>query len=46
MIVLLTEVAKLLTPTVVPLRPASSVEIPIDEVKAAHEAAAEAEVVQ
>ena len=37
-IVLLTEVAKLLTPTVVPLRPASSVEIPIEDVKAAHEA--------
>ena len=39
-IVLLTEVAKLLTPTVVPLRPAGSVEIPVET-----EAAAEAEVV-
>jgi hypothetical protein len=42
-IALLTEVAKLLTPTVVPLRPAGSVEIPIDDVKAAH-AATEVEV--
>ena len=35
---LLTEVAKLLTPTVVPLRAAGSVEIPVADVKAAHEA--------
>lgn len=35
---LLTDVAKLLTPTVVPLRTAGSVEIPVADVKAAHEA--------
>ena len=35
---LLTEVAKLLTPTVVPLRAVGNVEIPAADVKAAHEA--------
>jgi hypothetical protein len=35
---LLTEVAKLLTPTVVPLVAAGSVKIPVADVKAAHEA--------
>lgn len=37
-IALLTEVMKLLTPTVVPLRAAGSVEIPVADVEAAHEA--------
>ncbi len=37
-IALLTEVAKLLPPTVVPLRAAGSVEIPVADVEAAHEA--------